>query len=80
VSVATEPSQQAAAERGIEAVYFVVAPSREQLVEIARLVDGGQLRVTVAEVFALSDARAAFERAQQHHGAGKIVLQVAADQ
>jgi NADPH:quinone reductase-like Zn-dependent oxidoreductase len=80
VSVATEPSQQAAAERGIEAVYFVVAPSREQLVEIARLVDGGQLRVTVAEVFALSDARAAFERAQQHHGAGKIVLQVADQQ
>jgi NADPH:quinone reductase-like Zn-dependent oxidoreductase len=77
VSVADEPSPEAAASRRIESVYFVVEPSREQLVEIARLVDGGELRVTVAEVFALGDARAAFKRSQEHHGAGKIVLRVA---
>jgi NADPH:quinone reductase-like Zn-dependent oxidoreductase len=78
VSVATEPSPQAAAERGIEAVYFVVEPRREQLVEIARLVDEGALRVTIDEVFPLGDARAAFERSQQRHGAGKVVLRVVA--
>jgi NADPH:quinone reductase-like Zn-dependent oxidoreductase len=77
VSLATEPSPQAAAERGIEAVYFVVEPRREQLVEIARLVDEGALRVTIDEVFPLGDARAAFERSQQRHGAGKVVLRVA---
>ena len=77
VSIATEPPREAAAARGIEAVYFVVEPSRSQLVEIAGLVDGGELRVAIAEVFPLEDARAAFERAQQHHGAGKIVLHVA---
>jgi NADPH:quinone reductase-like Zn-dependent oxidoreductase len=77
VSVAAEPSKQAAVERGIEAVYFVVEPSHEQLFEIAGLVDGGHLRVTIDEVFPLSDARAAFERCQQRHGAGKIILRVA---
>jgi len=77
VSVAEEPSREAAAERGIDAVYFVVEPSREQLVRIGRLVDSGDLRVTIGEVFPLTDARAAFERIQQRHGAGKIVLRVA---
>jgi NADPH:quinone reductase-like Zn-dependent oxidoreductase len=76
VSIATEPPAEAAAERGIQTVYFVVEPSRAQLVEIARLVDDGALRVTIDEVFALRDARAAFERAQRSHGAGKIVLGV----
>jgi NADPH:quinone reductase-like Zn-dependent oxidoreductase len=77
VSIAAEPSPEAAAGRGVDAVYFVVEPSREQLVEIARLVDGGELRATVDEVVPLGDARAAFERGQQRHGAGKIVLRVA---
>jgi NADPH:quinone reductase-like Zn-dependent oxidoreductase len=78
VSVAAEPPQERAAERGITALYFVVEPSREQLVELARLVDGGGLRVTIDEVFALTDARAAFERSLGKHGGGKIVLRVAA--
>jgi len=77
VSVAAEPPREAAAERGIEAVYFVVEPNREQLVEIAQIVDDGALRATIDEVFPLEDARAAFERGQQRHGPGKIVLRVA---
>jgi NADPH:quinone reductase-like Zn-dependent oxidoreductase len=77
VSLAAEPPQERAAERGITALYFVVEPSREQLVELARLVDGGGLRVTIDEVFALGDARAAFERSLGEHGGGKIVLRVA---
>ncbi len=77
VSVAAEPPPEATAGRGIEAVYFVVEPRRERLVQIAGLVDGGDLRVTIDEVFPLTDARVAFERSQEHHGAGKIVLRVA---
>ncbi|HYY78698.1 MAG TPA: NADP-dependent oxidoreductase [Actinomycetes bacterium] len=76
VSVAAEPPPQAAAARGIQPVYFVVEPNREQLVEIARLADQGVLRVTVEETFPLANARAAFERVQQRHGAGKVVLVV----
>lgn len=76
VSVAVEPSQERAAERGITAVYFVVEPNREQLVELARLVDRGELRPTIDEVFPLVEARRAFERSLGGNRRGKIVLRV----
>jgi NADPH:quinone reductase-like Zn-dependent oxidoreductase len=74
VSVAEEPPAGAG---GIEASYFVVEPSREQLVEIARLVDEGALRPSIDSVFPLSDARAAFERTLAGGKRGKVVLRVA---
>jgi NADPH:quinone reductase-like Zn-dependent oxidoreductase len=77
VSIATEPPREPAAARGISAVYFVVEPNREQLVELTRLVDSGALRPTIDEVFPLADARKAFERSLGNHGRGKIVLRVA---
>jgi NADPH:quinone reductase-like Zn-dependent oxidoreductase len=79
VSVAEEPPRQAAEGRGITARYFVVEPDREQLVELARLIDGGELRPLVGEVFPLADARAAFERSLGGHRPGKLVLRVADD-
>ena len=45
----------------------------------ARLVDGGELRPLVGEVFPLADARAAFERSLGGHRPGKLVLRVADD-
>jgi NADPH:quinone reductase-like Zn-dependent oxidoreductase len=72
VSVATEPPKQ----RGIHAVYFVVEPNREQLVELAALADAGDLRPTIDQVFPLADARKAFERSLGDHRGGKIVLRV----
>ena len=72
VSVAAEPPQAP----GVDAVYFVVEPDREQLVRLARLVDGGDLRPTVDAVFPLDDAREAFARSLGRHGGGKIVLRV----
>jgi NADPH:quinone reductase-like Zn-dependent oxidoreductase len=71
VSVAAEPPSAI----GVTSVYFVVEPSREQLVELAGLAERGQLRPTVAEVFELADARQAFERLEQRPR-GKIVLRV----
>jgi NADPH:quinone reductase-like Zn-dependent oxidoreductase len=79
VSVAEEPPQQAATERGITARYFVVEPNREQLVELAGLIDGGALRPLVGEVFALADAREAFQRSLGSHPPGKLVLRVVGD-
>ena len=79
VSVAEAPPQRAATERGITARYFVVEPNREQLVELARLIDGGELRPLVGEVFALADAREAFQRSLGSHRPGKLVLRVAED-
>ena len=61
---------------GIDAVYFVVEPSRHQLVQIARLVDDGLIRSEIDSVFRLSDARAAFERTFARGKRGKVVLRV----
>jgi len=77
VSVATEPSPEGAAARGISASYFVVEPNREQLVELAGLVDSGDLRPVIDEVFPLADAGKAFQRSLGDHRGGKIVLRVA---
>jgi NADPH:quinone reductase-like Zn-dependent oxidoreductase len=73
VSVSEEPLEA----EGIDAVYFVVDPNRDQLVEIARLADEGALRPSVDSVYALSDATAAFERNQARGKRGKVVLRVA---
>jgi NADPH:quinone reductase-like Zn-dependent oxidoreductase len=75
VSVATEPPEAP----GIETTYFVVEPSREQLEELARMTDAGDLRVVVDAVFPLAEARAAFERSLARGRRGKIVLRVAGD-
>jgi NADPH:quinone reductase-like Zn-dependent oxidoreductase len=77
VSLVAEPPKEATAASGITGIYFVVEPNRDQLVELARLVDDGGLRVTIDEVFALADGRAAFERSLGEHGSGKIVLRIA---
>jgi NADPH:quinone reductase-like Zn-dependent oxidoreductase len=69
VSVAGEPPG--------EGTYFVVEPSREQLVELARLVDSGELRVAIDSTFALSEAAAAFERSLASGKHGKVVIRVA---
>jgi NADPH:quinone reductase-like Zn-dependent oxidoreductase len=71
VSVAAEPPTAP----GISSSYFVVEPNRDQLVELAKLADSGELRPTIAEVFSLADARHAFERLADRPR-GKIVLRI----
>jgi NADPH:quinone reductase-like Zn-dependent oxidoreductase len=71
VSVAEEPSGGG--------VYFIVGPNREQLVEIARLTDGGELRPLVDSVFPLDQAQAAFEHSMKPGKRGKVVLRVLDD-
>ncbi|MGH3129294.1 MAG: zinc-binding dehydrogenase, partial [Gaiellaceae bacterium] len=78
VSVAEELSQPPPGAR-IDARYFVVEPSRKQLVEIARLVDEGRLRPAIDSIFPLSEARAAFERTMASGKRGKVVIRVASE-
>src|SRR4029077_15763861 len=73
VSVAEDPPE------GIDARFFVVEPSRAQLVQIRRLVDAGVLSPAIDSVFALTDARAAFERSMDPAKRGKVVLRVGDD-
>lgn len=71
VSVAEEPPG--------EGTYFVVEPHREQLIELARLVDSGELRVAIDSTFALSEAAAAFERTLASGKRGKVVIRIAGE-
>jgi NADPH:quinone reductase-like Zn-dependent oxidoreductase len=73
VSVAAEPPERS----GIVSTYFVVEPNRDQLVELARLAEQGDLRPAIGEVVPLVDARSAFERSERDRRPGKIVLRVA---
>jgi NADPH:quinone reductase-like Zn-dependent oxidoreductase len=54
--------------------YFVVEPSRAQLVELARLADAGELEPAIDSVFLLEDAGAAFARVAERGKRGKVVL------
>jgi NADPH:quinone reductase-like Zn-dependent oxidoreductase len=78
VSVADEPPTDVEAGREIVALYFVVEPNREQLLEIATLADSGELRPMVGEVFDLVDARSAFARTMSRDTHGKVVLRTEA--
>lgn len=76
ISVATSIPEEEPAKHGVRGLFFIVEPDREQLEEMAKLVDQGRLKVFVAKVFPLAQARDAFELALQAHTRGKIVLQV----
>ncbi len=70
VSVAEEPPE------GVQATYFVVEPDREQLVELARLVDEDAVRPAIDSLFPLANAVEAFERVMTPGKHGKVVLVV----
>jgi NADPH:quinone reductase-like Zn-dependent oxidoreductase len=68
VSIAAEPPG--------EGTYFVVEPGRDQLLELGRLVDSGELRVAIDSTFPLSDAAVAFERSLASGKHDKVVIRV----
>ena len=56
--------------------FFVVEPSRPQLVELGKRIVAGELRPVVGAAFTLSQGRAAFEAKQRGRQPGKVVLVV----
>jgi NADPH:quinone reductase-like Zn-dependent oxidoreductase len=68
---------QAAADRGVSAIPFLVEPDGHALVRIAELIDDGKVSVEVAQVFPLAEAAAAHERIESGRTQGKLVLRVA---
>jgi len=77
VSAVGQPDQDKAAQRGVRAVFFLVAVSSGGLIRIGELLDAGRLRTNVGEVLPVCDARMAHEMpAGKPHKAGKIVLAV----
>jgi NADPH:quinone reductase-like Zn-dependent oxidoreductase len=71
--VTVAASGESTADERIRAAYFIVEPNRAQLLEIARLIDGGALRPVVGAVFPLAEARLAY---QYKPVRGKVVLHV----
>jgi NADPH:quinone reductase-like Zn-dependent oxidoreductase len=59
--------------------YFVVAPNREQLLELAGRADAGELQPEIDSVFELEDTPAAFARVSQRGKRGKVVLRIAGE-
>jgi NADPH:quinone reductase-like Zn-dependent oxidoreductase len=62
---------------GLSAIFFIVTPNRDQLAELAALVDSGRLRVQIADSFLLAEGRQAFESGRRRdRRPGKTVLVV----
>jgi NADPH:quinone reductase-like Zn-dependent oxidoreductase len=62
----------------IEKAFFIVKPDRNQLIEIAKLVETGDLQLFVAAVIPFDQASAAYTgELRQTRGRGKLVLEIA---
>ncbi|MEU6991204.1 NADP-dependent oxidoreductase [Streptomyces sp. NPDC046465] len=71
------PDPARARELGVHTGWTVVEPDRLGLLEVARLVDEGKLRVEIDTVIPLEEAAKAHTRGEQGRTQGKIVLSVA---
>jgi len=78
-AIGSAPRVVSVAEETEGANYFVVEPNREELVELARRANTGELRPEVDSVFELEDALAAFARVSERGKHGKVVLRVAGE-
>ena len=67
------------ADQRIKDAFFIVEPNQKQLVEIAKLIDAGDLRAFVKTTVPLTEASAAYSGAASNkRGHGKIVIAVPA--
>lgn len=65
-----------AAAHGARGLFFIVKPSRAQLIEMGQLIDAGSIEPIVADVLPLARAKEAFETGAGGHVRGKIVLKL----
>jgi len=65
ITLSAPPPAGMADEYGVAATFFIVRPNRDQLAELAALVDRGRLRVEIAGTFPLGEGREAFESGQR---------------
>jgi NADPH:quinone reductase-like Zn-dependent oxidoreductase len=77
VTLSAPPPPDRADEYGVTATFFIVVPNRDQLAELATLVDSGRLHVEIAGTFPLERGREAFESGRHRvRRAGKTVILV----
>jgi len=75
-SVTTPADREVLEPRALQGHYIFVRPSAAGLRDLAEMADSGRLRVHVAEVVPLAEARRAQETLEGGHVRGKIVLRV----
>src|SRR6266403_824416 len=76
LSLVQPPSVEKAKALGIRAAFVAVHPNGAQLAEIAKLIDSGELKLTIDRILPLSEVRRAHELSQSGHTHGKIVLRI----
>ena len=75
-SGASDGVKRVARERGLRVVEPLVEPDGHALEEIGKLVDSGDVKVMIDEVFPLEQAAAAHERLERGGVRGKLILEV----
>ena len=73
--VASAKVRRAAKKAGVTYEFFLMHPDGAGLAELVRLVDAGELAVTVDSRYPLADWKQAFERLESHHAKGKVLLE-----
>jgi NADPH:quinone reductase-like Zn-dependent oxidoreductase len=76
VCIVTPPPPEAVAKHQIKAVYFGGHPSKENLTEIARLIDEKKVKVHLDKVMKFEQIHEAFQIIQGRHVHGKLVLTI----
>jgi NADPH:quinone reductase-like Zn-dependent oxidoreductase len=74
VSTVTPPSPEKAKQFGVTAAMVVMMPKPDQFAEINRLLENGKLKVRVAMVLPLADAKKAQQISAGGRADGKIIL------
>ncbi|HEY1485621.1 MAG TPA: NADP-dependent oxidoreductase [Micromonosporaceae bacterium] len=74
VTLSAPPDAELRQGRNIRDEFFVVRPDRDELTQIAALVDDGALEPLVGQTFTLAEGAAAYADRGRHGGPGKTVL------
>jgi len=74
VTIVDPVQAQTLKEQGIDAQFVFVAPHAQQLMELTRMVEAGQLRTEVSVKLPIEEVVKAHELIETHHTKGKIVL------
>ena len=80
VSTVGLTDQDAIKAKGIIGVQYMAQSIPDHLIQLAKLIDEGKFKITIAEILPLSAAAEAHKKSQEGHTRGKIVLKVAEDQ
>lgn len=74
ISTLAEPSREAAQRHNARTARYTARPDGKQLGEIGALIDEGQVRVHVSEVFSFEATPDAIARVERGHVTGKVVI------